>query len=734
MNHKALTAALIVLLTLPAASAQVSNGLQEKLSQTPGTEKVDVIILTARNASDQAKKAVRQAGGNVKHEFNLINGVAVSIPEVAAEKLASKDFVREIQPDFKVETVLSESTQTVNAEKVWNNNVTGENIDVAVLDTGIENNTILDVEKQVYYAGNSTDDLNGHGTHVAGIVSSPSERYTGVAPGADLFDVKVLDSEGTGSASDVIEGLEYAVNNGAEIATLSLGAQVETCDGSSALSEAVNNAVEKGLVVTVAAGNAGPEDQTITAPGCAERALTVGSSSNGEVSEFSSRGPTADGRTKPDLVAPGEQITSLWKNSGNSPQFNTLSGTSMATPHVAGAAAILLAEKPGLTPGEVKNITTYTATDLEYPDNAQGSGRLNVYAAYQAVTESNQSESSENNAPSISVVGSTVNTTGEMTAELKVNVSDPDNSSLNTSFYIDGELSSTVEGYGVTTYTATNLSANTTYNWSASATDGINTSRTAVKTFSTEIRGESNQTENVTGPLPPGIRKKEEKPPAFQWGLPAFLRTGFSFPGNFFQEIGQSIGLGNPSREESNSTKNGAQKTEKPAKTGNQGNKTEKAAKAETRMNRTQIPGKSQRGKSTRNETAGRPAQDKNAETKPNPGQSRVNKTSGTPKPNKTRPAREKTRNQTGNVTEPQPPGREEPGREPIQNKSSESKGKADAKPDNTGQKPNPEAGPEPDKNSGKPSRNPGREKPSSSPVTGVRSFLTGKWFLGFLG
>ncbi|QKQ98617.1 S8 family serine peptidase [Candidatus Nanohaloarchaea archaeon] len=544
MKHKALAAALIVLLTLPAASAQISDSLQEKLSQTPGTERVDVIILTARNASDQAKKAVRQAGGNVKHEFNLINGVAVSIPEVAAENLASKDFVREIQPDFKVETVLSESTQTVNAEKVWNKNATGENIDVAVLDTGIEDNTILDVEKQVYYAGSDTDDLNGHGTHVAGIVASPNERYTGVAPGADLFDVKVLESEGTGSASDVIEGLEYAVNNGAEIATLSLGAQVETCDGSSALSEAVNNAVEKGLVVTVAAGNAGPEDQTITAPGCAERALTVGSSSNGEVSEFSSRGPTADGRTKPDLVAPGERITSLWKNSGNSPQFNTLSGTSMATPHVAGAAAILLAEKSGLTPREVKNITTYTATDLEYPDDAQGSGRLNVYAAYQAVTEPNQTGSSENNAPSISVVGSTVNTTGEITAELKVNVSDPDNSSLNTSFYIDGELRSKVEGYGVTTYTATNLSANTTYNWSAGTTDGINTSRTAVKTFSTEIREESNRTENVTGPLPPGIRKKEEKPPAFQWGLPAFLRPDFSFPGNFFQGISQSIGLG----------------------------------------------------------------------------------------------------------------------------------------------------------------------------------------------
>ena len=513
MSRKAIILAFATVLTLSTVSAQISLGLQDRLDQRPDTERVDVIILTQPNANEQAKSAVRNANGNISHDFNIIDGVAVTIPKVAAENLADRDFVREIQPDYNVETRLSESADTVDAEEVWSQNVTGEGVDVAVLDTGIEDNTILNVEEQVDYTSEGTDDLNGHGTHVAGIIASPDEEYRGVAYGADLFDVKVLDQEGTGSASDVISGLEWAVENNADVATLSLGAAVEECDGTSSISEAVDNTVEEGVTVTVAAGNNGPDSETITAPGCAENPITVGSSSNAEISDFSSRGPTADGRVKPDLVAPGEGITSLTNNDGDSPQFETLSGTSMATPHVAGAAALLLAEED-LSPSEVKNLTTYTAEDLGFDTNDQGSGRLDAYAAYQQVSQTqNQTENETGNeAPAVEVLGTQVNFLNESAeAELAINATDSDDETLNATFYFEGEQVSQQEGYGEITNTEANLSLNTTYNWSAEVTDGTNTTVTGTQSFSTDVdtgneneTEDGNQTGNRTGPeLPP---------------------------------------------------------------------------------------------------------------------------------------------------------------------------------------------------------------------------------------
>lgn len=513
MSRKAIILAFATVLTLSTVSAQISPGLQDKLDQRPDTERVDIIILTQPNANEQAKSAVRNANGNISHDFNIIDGVAVTIPKVAAENLADRDFVREIQPDYNVETRLSESADTVDAEEVWSQNVTGEGVDVAVLDTGIEDNTILNVEEQVDYTSEGKDDLNGHGTHVAGIIASPDEEYRGVAYGADLFDVKVLDQEGTGSTSDVISGLEWAVENNADVATLSLGAAVEECDGTSSISEAVDNTVEEGVTVTVAAGNNGPDSETITAPGCAENPITVGSSGNGEISDFSSRGLTADGRVKPDLVAPGEGITSLTNNDGDSPQFETLSGTSMATPHVAGAAALLLAEED-LSPSEVKNLTTYTAEDLGFDTNDQGSGRLDAYAAYQQVSQTqNQTENETGNeAPAVEVLGTQVNSLNESAeAELAINATDSDDETLNATFYFEGEQVSKQEGYGEITHTEANLSLNTTYNWSAEVTDGTNTTVTGTQSFSTDVdtgneneTEDDNQTGNRTGPeLPP---------------------------------------------------------------------------------------------------------------------------------------------------------------------------------------------------------------------------------------
>lgn len=534
--------ALVILTSLIAfsASAQVTPDLQERLDEGPDTERIDVIIQTS-GPSDRAVEAVRNSGGNVSARFSIINGISATVPKVAAENLAQRPFVERVDPDFQMETVLDSTTSQINATGVWEQNVTGSDVDVAVLDTGISDHGSLNVESSVDFTGEGSGDGNGHGTHVAGTVASQDEDYRGTSYGADLFSVKVLKSDGTGSASNLIEGIEWAVEKDAEVVSLSLGAPVEECDGEDSVSEALNNAYDSGTLPVVAAGNEGPDSETITLPGCAEDVVTVGSvGSDGDISSFSSRGPTADGRVKPDVVAPGESVTSTWNDGG----FETLSGTSMATPHVSGTAALLLAENSSLTTEELKSIIEESADDLGYDENTQGAGLLNSYEAYQQVAvqenQTNETNQTEDFAPVIeeaSPVSETVNDTvdGEgVDVNLSAVVSDNDSESLNISFEFANDTviqefngSSEMEAK----YVLQNLPENTSYEWKVEASDGNSTVITddlPFRTASSENETEENETkENETRDdmnrtdLPPGLRDKEELPPAFTNETPA---------------------------------------------------------------------------------------------------------------------------------------------------------------------------------------------------------------------
>ena len=529
-----LSVALILLFSL--GSTQVSPELDQMLDNTPDTERVSVIILTEGAPSDQAREAIRNAEGNINHEYSLIDGVAVEIPKVAARNLANRSFVREVQPDFVMETNLDQSVSQINTEPVHQENVAGRSVDVAVLDTGIDNdNRALQVEKEVDYTGQGTDDRNGHGTHVAGIIASQDSRFQGVSYNADLFDVKVLDANGTGSGSDVIEGIEWAVNNNAEVISLSFGGQTDKCDGTDAVSEAVNSAVAQGVTVVAAAGNEWPENRTISIPGCAEDAITVGSvNSNSEISRFSSRGPTADGRVKPDVVAPGEQITSTW----NDGTFQEKSGTSMATPHVSGTAALLLSEDQDLSPSELKNLTEYAATELRYNQNTQGSGLLNAESAYSAInTTETRENTTENSMPAVEVVkpenGATgVNDTNDregVDVNLTISVNDTDNRSISVEFLRNGRAISTRDRVapGQVTHQIEDLSLGEQVNWSAEVSDSISTTSTGIYSFTTATNttetGE-NTTDNTKEPrnetLPSGLQKKDELPPPFRGAIP----------------------------------------------------------------------------------------------------------------------------------------------------------------------------------------------------------------------
>jgi len=218
-------------------------------------------------------------------------------------------------------------------------------------------------------------------------------RYIGVAPGAYLWNVKVLNQYGWGYESWIINGIEYAAygpdgiedtGDEADIISMSLGGA--PTDGTDPLSQAVNEAVNQGLVVVVAAGN-DYDYFTISTPGAAEKAITVGASDKeDELAYFSSKGPTLDLRVKPDVVAPGVDIIAPRANNTTmgypyNNYYTEASGTSMATPHVAGAAALILQAHPDWTPEEVKNALISTADDLGYNVYEQGGGRIYVPAA-----------------------------------------------------------------------------------------------------------------------------------------------------------------------------------------------------------------------------------------------------------------------------------------------------------------------------------------------------------------
>lgn len=187
--------------------------------------------------------------------------------------------------------------------------------------------------------------------------------------------MKVLSDEGSGTYESVIEGVEWAVKNGAHVINLSLGGPGGY--GFGPLAQAVDNAVKSGVVVAVAAGNSGPDFNTISEPGDARLAITVGSVDKDRVlSYWSSRGPTLDGRVKPDVAAYGANIMSLMPGGG----YEAMSGTSMATPHVAGIAALLVQEKKP-DPLLVKEALKKTAIDLGYGPNSQGAGLVDMKAA-----------------------------------------------------------------------------------------------------------------------------------------------------------------------------------------------------------------------------------------------------------------------------------------------------------------------------------------------------------------
>lgn len=293
--------------------------------------------------------------------------------------------VESIHLDRQVEVALDTSVEAIGGEQVRDDfDVNGSGVTVAVLDTGVDaTHPDIDVVEQKDFTGDGVGDVHGHGTHVAGTVagngSASDGEFVGVAPGAGILDVKVLGDDGFGSISTIIEGMEAAVEADADVISMSLGGPEPSDDP---YVDAVDNVTDEGVTVVAAGGNEGPAYRTIGTPGAVGDALTVGAYDHeaGEVAPFSSKGPTINEHlVKPDILAPGVGITAPVPGEGYEPA----SGTSMATPHVSGALALMLEHDDDLTPAEKKDILMTNADAVEGDVYTQGGGHLNLTRAIQ---------------------------------------------------------------------------------------------------------------------------------------------------------------------------------------------------------------------------------------------------------------------------------------------------------------------------------------------------------------
>ena len=344
----------------------------------------------ADHFSERDIQAFQSRGCLVKHR--LSNFVSYECPEDIVPSLDARE-----ARIFRITDINAD--QQIDADLVWAEGIDGSGVNVAVLDTGIDTDhpQLADSYLGGYDVVNDDpvpEDDHGHGTHVAGIITSNSGNSKGVSPGAGIYMYKVCNPDGNCYEDDMIAGMEAAVLTDAEIMSISIGGGIYTganCDFDS-LAQKVNWVVDQGLTVVISSGNDG---RGVSSPGCASKVIAVGAvDSSNNVPYWSGRGPALD------IVAPGSSIYSTLING-----YGYMSGTSMAAPHVAGVAALLLEADSGLTTNEIKTAlydtaspvnrcyrctfywrsTCYRQAEVPCTSDIEGAGVVNAYDAYSSL-------------------------------------------------------------------------------------------------------------------------------------------------------------------------------------------------------------------------------------------------------------------------------------------------------------------------------------------------------------
>ncbi|OEF99259.1 peptidase S8 [Vulcanibacillus modesticaldus] len=390
---------------------KIFDDLAEKMKAIDDNTKIPVIVVLNTSFANKKQEIKKIGLFTKKFEYNAaFNGFAADLTKGQIIALQKMPFVKQIEYDMPVQVKMGTASNWFGVTKArsdfglegdMDGSVTSyskNDVVIAVIDTGIDTTHVdLDQGKVIGWKdfvngkANPYDD-NGHGTHVSSIAAGTGEgnsNYKGVAYGAALVGIKVLDRQGSGSMSTVTAGIDWAIQNkdvyNIRVINLSVGT-ASSSDGTDSTSIAVNNAVANGIAVAVAAGNEGPAKYTVGSPGAAADAVTVGAMADvGEMgfnlAQFSSRGPTADGRIKPDIVAPGYAITAA--KAGTTNGYITYNGTSMATPFTAGVMALMIDANPNITPSSIKSILMNTSSDWGPlgADIDYGTGRLQAYDA-----------------------------------------------------------------------------------------------------------------------------------------------------------------------------------------------------------------------------------------------------------------------------------------------------------------------------------------------------------------
>ena len=406
-----------------AHQARLSADLADHLAA--GSQAIDVIV-----HGDRATVQTLATRYNVRVKKFLKDGAVLQVTAGQLDALRQDDTVDHLSGDIRIKSSLADVTaESIGADQVWSGSkdmpsLSGKGITVAVIDSGIDDRHAALARRVLHtedFTGGDGVDRYGHGTHVAGIIAGQSGStaetagYRGIAAGAYLVNLRVLDETGSGTASGVIEAIDWAIDHrneyGIRVINLSLGAPVLQPYRDDPLCEAVERAVDAGIVVVAAAGNYGrnAEGQTvlgmITSPGNDPRALTVAAldthetpqRSDDTVAPYSSRGPTRyDLVLKPDLAAPGTHIISTESSDSylakTFPErhvagaglnaYMQLSGTSMAAAVVSGAVSLLLDERSNLTPLDVRAVLQLTTSFLPKDGLvAGGAGSLDAVAA-----------------------------------------------------------------------------------------------------------------------------------------------------------------------------------------------------------------------------------------------------------------------------------------------------------------------------------------------------------------
>jgi len=387
----------VLLLVVVFLFGVVSSGMGAAPLQ--GSEKVDILIGFHGTPN---RGLVEAFGGEVYREFTIVDVIAARMPQRAADALGRKPGVRYVEldaPVYALEMAVMTEEQTVpwGIDRVFGDeeysfgtweNTKGDNIAVAVIDTGIDvNHEDLKVAGGVRFRttgpflrqDDKYDDDHGHGTHVAGTIAALDNDLgvVGVGPKIDLYAVKVLDASGSGSISSIVAGIEWAMEEEIPILNMSLGSSSD----STTLRETCEIADNAGHLLVAAAGNSGNKEGTgdnVLYPANYESVIAVAASTiNDDRASFSSTGSAVE------LIAPGAGILSTWKDNG----YREANGTSMASPHVAGVAALVWAADHDLTNVQIREVLQETAEDLVLSSNRQGYGLVRGDLAVRAVAE-----------------------------------------------------------------------------------------------------------------------------------------------------------------------------------------------------------------------------------------------------------------------------------------------------------------------------------------------------------